>query len=63
MRGFFFLVVVTSEGLAVIAELLDSGRITAHVGEVLPLADARLAHEMLAGTPHRRGRIVLAAGE
>jgi hypothetical protein len=28
-------------------------------GEVLPLDDARLAHEMLAGTPHKRGKIVL----
>jgi NADPH:quinone reductase-like Zn-dependent oxidoreductase len=29
------------------------------VGTVLPLADARTAHEMLAGAPHRRGKIVL----
>jgi hypothetical protein len=26
---------------------------------VLPLAEARLAHEMLAGSPHERGKIVL----
>lgn len=43
-----------------IAELLDAGHLTANVGEVLPLADARRAHEMLAGKPHRRGKIVLA---
>jgi NADPH:quinone reductase-like Zn-dependent oxidoreductase len=59
IRGVFFLVTVTSEGLTRIADLLDSGQLTANVGEVLPLAEARLAHEMLAGKPHRRGKIVL----
>jgi hypothetical protein len=29
------------------------------VGTVLPLEDAHIAHEMLAGRPHRRGKIVL----
>jgi NADPH:quinone reductase-like Zn-dependent oxidoreductase len=29
------------------------------VGTVLPLADARVAHQMLAGAPHARGKIVL----
>jgi NADPH:quinone reductase-like Zn-dependent oxidoreductase len=60
VRGVFFLVAVTSAGLARIADLLDTGRITTNVGEVLPLAEARLAHEMLAGKPHKRGKIVLA---
>ncbi len=60
VRAVFFLVNVTSEGLTQIAELIDSGRITTDVGEVLPLAEARLAHEMLAGKPHKRGKIVLA---
>jgi NADPH:quinone reductase-like Zn-dependent oxidoreductase len=59
VRGVFFLVAVTSAGLATIAELLDAGRLSTHVGEVLPLAEARLAHEMLAGKPHRPGKIVL----
>jgi NADPH:quinone reductase-like Zn-dependent oxidoreductase len=59
VRGVFFLVSVTSDGLSRIADLLDSGRLRTNVGEVLPLADARLAHEMLAGKPHRRGKIVL----
>jgi hypothetical protein len=27
---------------------------------VLPLSAARVAHEMLAGKPHKRGKIVLA---
>ena len=60
IRGVFFLVAVTSEGLSEIAGLLDSGQLTTNVGEVLPLAEARLAHAMLAGKPHKRGKIVLA---
>lgn len=60
VRGTFFLVNVTYESLTQIAELIDSGRIAAQVGEVIPLAKARLAHEMLAGKPHKRGKIVLA---
>jgi len=60
VRAVFFLVAVKSVGLEKLAALFDSGRLTTHVGEVLPLADARLAHEMLGGTPHKRGKIVLA---
>jgi NADPH:quinone reductase-like Zn-dependent oxidoreductase len=59
VRGVFFLVSVTSEGLSRIAGLLDSGRLKTNVGEVVPLAEARRAHEMLAGKPHIRGKIVL----
>jgi NADPH:quinone reductase-like Zn-dependent oxidoreductase len=59
VRGVFFLVAVTSEGLTRIAELLDAGELKANVGEVLPLAEARLAHEMLAGKAHKRGKILL----
>jgi hypothetical protein len=29
------------------------------VGTVLPLAEARRAHEMVGGAPHKRGKIVL----
>ena len=32
---------------------------TSPVGTVLPLAEVRTAHEMLAGAPHKRGKIVL----
>jgi len=60
VRGVFFLVAVTTAGLTRIAKLLDSGQLTTNVGEVLSLAEARLAHEMLAGKPHKRGKIVLA---
>ncbi len=59
VRGMFFIVTVTSEGLSEVAHLLDSGQLSTNVGEVLPLAEARLAHEMLAGKPHKRRKIVL----
>lgn len=56
----FFLVDVTTLDLTRIAEMIDAGQLRTNVGEVLPLADARLAHEMLEGTrPHARGKIVL----
>lgn len=59
VRAVFFLVQVSSALLNEIATLIDAGQFTTSVGEVLPLADARIAHEMLAGTPHKRGKIVL----
>jgi NADPH:quinone reductase-like Zn-dependent oxidoreductase len=59
VRGVFFLVDVSSEGLTKIADLIDAGRLAVNVGEMLPLAEARLAHEMLAGKSHKRGKIVL----
>ncbi len=62
IRGVFFLASVTSAGLTRIAEMIDAGRLVTNVGEVLLLSEARLAHEMLAGKPHRRGKIVLAVG-
>lgn len=60
VRAVFFLVRVNTAGLETLAGLFDSGRLTTHVGEVLSLADARLAHEMLGGTSHKPGKIVLA---
>ncbi len=58
----FFLVVVTSEGLTRTADLSDCGQPAPNVGVVLPLAEACRAHELLAGKPHKRGKIVLAVG-
>ena len=58
-RAIFFLVEVTTERLNTIRELFDSGKLIADVGTVLPLNEARAAHEMLAGAPHKRGKIVL----
>ncbi|MFY9689898.1 MAG: NADP-dependent oxidoreductase [Candidatus Acidiferrales bacterium] len=58
-RVVFFLAEVTTARLEAIAALFDSGDLTAQVGTVLPLEQARTAHEMLAGAPHARGKIVL----
>jgi NADPH:quinone reductase-like Zn-dependent oxidoreductase len=60
VRAAFFLVDVTTERLARIAALIEVGALTTSVGAVLPLAAARLAHEMLEGSrPRPRGKIVL----
>jgi len=58
-RSAFFLVDVTAIRLDTLARLLDSRKLTTTVGTVLPLEEAREAHEMLAGAPHERGKIVL----
>jgi NADPH:quinone reductase-like Zn-dependent oxidoreductase len=55
----FFLVEVTRERLGQIAGLIDGGELKTEVGEVLWLDEARRAHEMLEGAPHRRGKIVI----
>lgn len=59
----FILVDVTTAALTRIASLLDEGQLVTRVGTILPLAEAKLAHEMLEGTrPHAPGKIVLAIG-
>ena len=58
-RATFFLADVTATRLGILASLLDNRKVTANVGSVLPLEEARRAHEMLAGAPHKRGKIVL----
>jgi len=63
VHALFFLVDVTARRLEEIAALIDAGALTTSVGDVLPLAQARTAHEMLAGKPHRRGKIVLRVDE
>ncbi len=60
VRAVFFLVEVTTERLDVITDLFDRGRLVSRVGSVLPLENARLAHQMLAGEPHKPGKILLA---
>jgi NADPH:quinone reductase-like Zn-dependent oxidoreductase len=60
VRASFFLVEVSSRRLDDVAALIEAGELRTRVGDVLPLADARLAHEMLAGKPHKPGKIVLA---
>jgi NADPH:quinone reductase-like Zn-dependent oxidoreductase len=58
-QAVFFLVEVTTERLNKISELFEDGKLSPQVGSVLRLSDARRAHEMLAGAPHERGKIVL----
>jgi len=58
-RSVFFYAEVTTERLNSISKLFDSGQLVPHVGTILPLNDVRTAHEMLAGAPHKRGKIVL----
>ena len=55
----FFLVEVTRQRLLNITKQIDSRKLRVEVGEVLDLSEARLAHQMLEGAPHRRGKIVL----
>ena len=59
VRSVYLHVDVTTARLDKITDLFDRGRLIADVGTVLPLEDARIAHEMRAGRPHRRGKIVL----
>ncbi|HEX6716108.1 MAG TPA: NADP-dependent oxidoreductase [Pyrinomonadaceae bacterium] len=59
IRAAYFYVDITTSRLNKITELFDSGRLVTNVGTVLPLEEARIAHEMLGGAPHKRGKIVL----
>jgi NADPH:quinone reductase-like Zn-dependent oxidoreductase len=59
VRAAFFYVDVTTARLNRITELFDSGKLVTNVGNVLPLEEARMAHEMLGGAPHKHGKIVL----
>ena len=59
VRALFFLVDVSTRRLEEIAALIAAGELQTRVGDVLPLREAAVAHEMLAGKPHQRGKIVL----
>jgi NADPH:quinone reductase-like Zn-dependent oxidoreductase len=63
VRAVFFLVDVSSRRLQPIADLIEAGELKTSVGDVLPLAGARVAHELLAGKPRKRGKIVLRVDE
>ncbi len=58
----FFYAEVTTARLQTLTTLFDAGRITARVGSILPLSEARQAQRMLAGAPHKPGKIVLQIG-
>ncbi|MGA3043302.1 MAG: NADP-dependent oxidoreductase [Bryobacteraceae bacterium] len=62
-RAVFFLVEVTTERLDKLADMFNHGKLTPHVGTVLPLEQVRKAHEMLAGAPHQPGKIVLSLSD
>ena len=56
----FILVHVNTGDLEMIANLFDRGAIRPWIGEVLPLSEARAAHEMLARKgEYKPGKIVL----
>jgi NADPH:quinone reductase-like Zn-dependent oxidoreductase len=59
VRTAFFIVEVSTARLNAVGDLFDRGALRPQVGTVLPLEQARTAHEMLAGAPHERGKIVL----
>jgi NADPH:quinone reductase-like Zn-dependent oxidoreductase len=62
VRAAYFYVDVTTARLNNITELFDSGKLLADVGTVLPLKEAHIAHELLEGSTHKRGKIVLKVG-
>jgi NADPH:quinone reductase-like Zn-dependent oxidoreductase len=59
VAAIFFFAEVTRERLTSITERIEAGQLSVEVGEVLSLNEARRAHEMLGGEPHRGGKIVL----
>jgi NADPH:quinone reductase-like Zn-dependent oxidoreductase len=60
VRADYFIVDVNTAQLARLAEMHDKDELVVPVGSVLPLSEARAAHEMLAGSrAHKRGKIVL----
>lgn len=61
-EAIFFYAEVTTALLQTLTALFDAGRITARVGSILPLSEARHAQRMLAGAAHKPGKIVLQIG-
>ena len=60
VRTAYLIVSVATEDLTHLAGLFDAKELRTSVGVVLPLSEARRAHEMLDGAvPHPRGKIVL----
>jgi NADPH:quinone reductase-like Zn-dependent oxidoreductase len=63
VQASFLLVGVTAAHLERVAELIAARRLGTRIGAVLPLAEARAAHEMLEGArPRPSGKIVLRVG-
>ena len=54
---------MTTAHLDQIAKLVDAGHLSFSLGTILPLAEGRIAHEMLEGLrPKPEGKIVLHTG-
>jgi NADPH:quinone reductase-like Zn-dependent oxidoreductase len=62
VKPVFFYAEVTTARLRELTEMFEAGKIRARVGSVLALEEARRAHEMLAGAPHERGKIMFRVG-
>jgi NADPH:quinone reductase-like Zn-dependent oxidoreductase len=63
VQASFLLVGVTTALLERVAGMIAARRLTTRIAAVLPLADARTAHEMLDGVrPRPSGKIVLRVG-
>jgi NADPH:quinone reductase-like Zn-dependent oxidoreductase len=61
VRADYLIVDVNNPQLTEIAGMFEKKQLTISLGSVLPLSEARAAHEMMAGgRPHLRGKIVLA---
>jgi len=63
IRVIFFLAEVTTERLERITDFFNEGKLMPRVGTVVPLEDVRMAHQMLAGAPHKPGKIVLSIAD
>jgi NADPH:quinone reductase-like Zn-dependent oxidoreductase len=63
VRAVFFLVEVTSGRLEKLTDLFDRGKLITRVGTTLPLEQVRVAHAMLGGTPHKKGKILLSIAD
>lgn len=59
IQSVFFYADVTTQRLRTLTGLFERGILSPQVGSVLPISQARRAHEMLAGAPHAKGKIVL----
>jgi NADPH:quinone reductase-like Zn-dependent oxidoreductase len=59
VQPIFFYAEVTAARLRTLTTMFEERRIAPRVGSILPLDDARTAHQMLAGAPHKPGKIVL----
>jgi NADPH:quinone reductase-like Zn-dependent oxidoreductase len=59
VRSDFLLVRVDTSILGKLGCLAADGQLKSRLGDVLSLADARRAHQMIEGAPHKPGKIVL----